>query len=75
MVTARKGFYPETDSNVDFKELENHIADFWKRECVFEQSLENRTGEDFIFFDGPPFANGLPHYGHLLAGYIKDTVA
>ena len=38
--------------------------------------MKNRDGrEDFTFYDGPPFANGLPHYGHLLASYIKDTVA
>ena len=49
---------------------------------VFEKSIEQRDNGDitdreseFVFYDGPPFANGLPHYGHLLAGYVKDTFA
>lgn len=69
-----KHYYPEVNNNIDFNELENDILKFWSKNKVFEESLK-KNGEDFVFFDGPPFANGLPHYGHLLAGYIKDTVA
>ena len=69
-----KHYYPEANNNIDFNELENDILKFWSGNKVFEESLK-KDGEDFVFFDGPPFANGLPHYGHLLAGYIKDTVA
>ena len=69
-----KHYYPEVNNNIDFNELENDILKFWSENKVFEESLK-KDGEDFVFFDGPPFANGLPHYGHLLAGYIKDTVA
>ena len=69
-----KHYYPEANNNIDFNELENDILKFWSENKVFEESLK-KDGEDFVFFDGPPFANGLPHYGHLLAGYIKDTVA
>ena len=55
--------------------IEEEILAFWKENNVFEQSLENRRGsEEFIFYDGPPFATGLPHYGHLLAGTIKDVI-
>jgi isoleucyl-tRNA synthetase len=69
-------FYPEPNNNVDFKELEEGVLNFWNENKIFEQTVEKNTANgDFVFFDGPPFANGLPHYGHLLAGYIKDTVA
>lgn len=69
--------YPQVDANPDFVTLEEEILRFWKRESVFERSVEkNRgTGASYVFYDGPPFANGLPHYGHLLTGYVKDLVA
>ncbi len=58
-----------------FPQREERILDFWQRETIFERSLENRKGAPyFSFYDGPPFATGLPHYGHLLAGTIKDVV-
>ncbi len=54
---------------------EEEILGFWKKEEIFKQSLENRkSGPLFSMYDGPPFATGLPHYGHLLAGIIKDVV-
>ncbi len=72
-----KKYYPDTNSNPDFAQITNEILDFWKRESVFEKSVDNRPEEkgNFVFFDGPPFANGMPHYGHLLTGFIKDIVA
>ena len=58
-----------------FGELEEEILQFWRKHKTFEKSLELREGcENYIFYDGPPFATGLPHYGHLLAGTIKDVV-
>ncbi len=58
-----------------FPEREERILDFWQREQIFELSMKNREGAPyFSFYDGPPFATGLPHYGHLLAGTIKDVV-
>ena len=55
--------------------MEKEILEFWKEKEIFEKSISCRKGaEEFIFFDGPPFATGLPHYGHLLAGTIKDVV-
>ncbi len=58
-----------------FDEREKRVLDFWNREKIFEKSLEQRAKRlPFTFYDGPPFATGLPHYGHLLAGTIKDVV-
>ena len=60
---------------VDFPEQEKEVLAFWKDERIFERSLEQRRGApEYVFYDGPPFATGLPHYGHLLAGTIKDIV-
>lgn len=51
------------------------ILDFWKKNGIFEKSIKEREGqEDFVFYDGPPFATGTPHYGHLLPGTIKDVI-
>ncbi|MDO5034161.1 MAG: isoleucine--tRNA ligase [Actinomycetaceae bacterium] len=62
-----------------FPSLEQEILAYWKENDTFKKSIENRPrGEngsnEFVFYDGPPFANGLPHYGHLLTGYVKDIV-
>ncbi|MCD5390112.1 MAG: class I tRNA ligase family protein, partial [Candidatus Pacebacteria bacterium] len=53
---------------------EESILSFWQENKIFEKTLENKTNGDFVFYDGPPFATGLPHYGHLLAGTIKDII-
>jgi len=56
-----------------FPEIEREILDFWDRDDTFRASIAQREGaEEWVFYDGPPFANGLPHYGHLLTGYAKD---
>src|SRR5690606_15896071 len=60
-------------------EVERRVLDFWAKDETFEASVQNREAGDegsneFVFYDGPPFANGLPHYGHLLTGYVKDIV-
>ncbi len=68
--------YPDTSSSPDFSSLEKEIIKFWQENKVFEQSVEKRSKDNcFVFYDGPPFANGLPHYGHLLTGFIKDAFA
>ena len=55
--------------------LENAIQEFWRTDDTFRASIAQREGaEEFVFYDGPPFANGLPHYGHLLTGFVKDVV-
>jgi isoleucyl-tRNA synthetase len=57
-----------------FPEIENDVLAFWKSDATFEASVSQREGADeWVFYDGPPFANGLPHYGHLLTGYAKDV--
>ena len=67
--------FKAVSSQVKFPELETEILKFWDDNKTFEKSLETRKGKkEFIFYDGPPFATGLPHYGHLLAGTIKDVV-
>ena len=51
------------------------VLDFWKKNSIFEKTISEREGEDeFVFYDGPPFATGTPHYGHLLPGTIKDVI-
>lgn len=62
-----------------FPELERAVLAYWESDNTFRASVEAREpGEngsnEFVFYDGPPFANGLPHYGHLLTGYVKDVV-
>ncbi len=62
-----------------FSEIEEAVLAYWKADGTFEASVDQRdpgvTGDnEFVFYDGPPFANGLPHYGHLLTGYVKDVV-
>ncbi len=62
-----------TENN--FPKLEQEIAQFWEENKVFEKSVEETNDGSFVFYDGPPFANGLPHYGHLLTSFIKDIYA
>jgi len=58
-----------------FPELEKNIIKFWKEQKIFEKSVDGKKdAKDYIFYDGPPFATGLPHYGHILAGTMKDVV-
>jgi len=56
-----------------FPEIEKRVLEFWKQDGTFQASIDQREGApEWVFYDGPPFANGLPHYGHLLTGYAKD---
>ncbi len=55
--------------------MEEEVLAFWQEHGIFKKSVDNRSkNSEFVFYDGPPFATGLPHYGHLLAGTIKDIV-
>ena len=74
--------YPELEANPNFAALETDILNHWKASDVFKRSVESRpvknadgSSNAYVFYDGPPFANGLPHYGHLLTGYVKDAIA
>ncbi|ORA62385.1 isoleucine--tRNA ligase [Mycolicibacterium elephantis] len=68
--------YPKPSSGApDFPALETDVLDYWERDDTFRASIARRDdAPEYVFYDGPPFANGLPHYGHLLTGYVKDIV-
>ncbi|MEW6873367.1 isoleucine--tRNA ligase [Trueperella pyogenes] len=77
-MTSRKYPLHRAESAVaspNFPKLEEDILAYWEKDDTFQASIDQRTGDEFVFYDGPPFANGLPHYGHLLTGYVKDVVA
>lgn len=58
-----------------FPQIEEEIAAHWQREHIFERSIKERSSrKTYVFYDGPPFATGLPHYGHLLQSAVKDAV-
>ena len=66
-------------SSPRFPEIEERVLAYWAADGTFQASIDQRdAGEhgenEFVFYDGPPFANGLPHYGHLLTGYVKDLI-
>ena len=71
---TKANLYPPVESNPSFPAIEREVLEIWKRDHVFEASVCNRPqlvdgkSNEFIFYDGPPFANGLPHYGHLVTG-------
>jgi isoleucyl-tRNA synthetase len=78
-MSERHRHYPDVPQQADYPALERRVLEFWRREDVFRRSVEGRpAGEkganEYVFYDGPPFANGLPHYGHLLTGYVKDVI-
>ncbi|MBN2723793.1 MAG: isoleucine--tRNA ligase [Deltaproteobacteria bacterium] len=63
------------DKDISFPQLEENVLEKWQKQNTFKRSVENRENSpDYVFYDGPPFANNLPHYGHLLAGILKDIV-
>jgi isoleucyl-tRNA synthetase len=68
--------YPTVDPRPDFPAIERAILERWKADDTFQASIDQRPedGDTFTFNDGPPFANGLPHYGHLLTGFVKDVI-
>jgi len=71
--------YPKVDPQPNFPAVEDAVQAFWAADQTFAASVRNREAGDnganeFVFYDGPPFANGLPHYGHLLTGFVKDAV-
>lgn len=85
--TSTRNAYPRVDftdadagsrqgASVSFPELERRVLDYWAADDTFRASIDNRGPDcdEFVFYDGPPFANGLPHYGHLLTGYVKDLI-
>ncbi len=69
-------FYKEQSAKPDFPAQEKEVLSFWEANDTFKKSVDKRQGaEEFVFYDGPPFANGTPHYGHMMVSYVKDVVA
>jgi len=68
--------YPKFSAGApNFPQLETEVLAYWDADDTFRASIDRREGApEYVFYDGPPFANGLPHYGHLLTGYVKDIV-
>ena len=67
--------FKSVSNKVAFPKMEEEILSFWEKDGTFKKSLKKNEGKErYKFYDGPPFATGLPHYGHLLAGTIKDIV-
>jgi isoleucyl-tRNA synthetase len=67
--------FDPVDPQQSLPDLEAGILKYWREEDVFKRSMSRRSGNEvFSFYDGPPFATGLPHYGHILAGTIKDVI-
>ena len=65
----------KNSTQFSFVEMEHAILEFWEKESVFQKSLEqSKESEPYVFYDGPPFATGLPHHGHLTASTIKDVI-
>ena len=63
--------FDPVDPKQSLPDLEKGILQYWKEEDTFKRSIHEKDPKDnFSFYDGPPFATGLPHYGHLLAGTI-----
>jgi len=67
--------YRPVDPKVSFPKIEEDVLAFWQEKKIFEKSVSQREGaEEFVFYDGPPFATGLPHYGHFIPSTVKDAI-
>ena len=67
--------YRKVDTNLNFVDREKEVEKFWKDEKIFEKSIDSRRkGTPYVFYDGPPTANGKPHIGHVLTRVIKDMI-
>ncbi|GHV32424.1 isoleucine--tRNA ligase [Spirochaetia bacterium] len=67
--------YQPVDPKVSFPKLEEEVLAFWEKNDIFRKSISQREGaEEFVFYDGPPFATGLPHFGHFVPSTIKDII-
>ncbi len=67
--------FKPVNQHVEFPEIEEEILQFWQEEDIFQKSLKIReNSQAYVFYDGPPFATGLPHYGHFVPGVLKDII-
>ncbi|QIK74151.1 isoleucine--tRNA ligase [Nocardioides piscis] len=77
LVSHTSGNPKAVTSSPSFPAIEEAVLAYWDADGTFQASIDQRDAEtdgEFVFYDGPPFANGLPHYGHLLTGYVKDLI-
>ena len=73
MQNLMRHFHP-VESAIDLK-LDAEVLSFWEREGIFEKSVEQRpVNRSYVLYDGPPFATGLPHYGHVITSIVKDVI-
>ena len=73
-LTKRTSTKP-SDENFSFVEAEHAITSYWKKAEIFQRSLrQTENAKPYIFYDGPPFATGLPHHGHLVGSILKDVI-
>lgn len=79
---SKDSTYPAVTSSPDLPKIEEDILELWEKNKTFQASVDGKKNiasdekdlGEYVFYDGPPFANGLPHYGHLITGFVKDTV-
>ena len=72
---GRSPAYPAVPAQARYAEIEQRVLGFWEEDGTFAASVDQRKdAPELVFYDGPPFANGLPHYGHLLTGFVKDAM-
>lgn len=67
--------YSELNGKLDSVKIQDEVLKFWKESKVFEKSVEEKKGEEIVFYDGPPFPTGKPHHGTVLVSFIKDMIA
>lgn len=67
--------FQELTAKPEVRKMQSEILDFWKDESIFEKSVEEKTGEEVVFYDGPPVPTGKPHHGTVLVSFIKDMIA
>ncbi len=75
--TPKAAVYPPVEPSPSFPRLEEAIGAWWTENGTFQRSIDRRREKgapEFVFYDGPPFANGLPHYGHIVTSFVKDLV-
>jgi isoleucyl-tRNA synthetase len=75
LIKDNTGMFKKVDQKVNFPEIEKGVLEFWRKEKIFEKSVEQRPkSKSFNFYDGPPYATNTPHFGNILAGLIKDVI-
>jgi isoleucyl-tRNA synthetase len=75
IVARSQHLYKPVDARVSFPKMEEAVLSFWRERDIFKKSVSQREGGDeFVFYDGPPFATGLPHYGHFVPSTVKDVI-